>query len=246
MKQTILILGATSAIARSAAMLWARRGHDLYLASRDKSELERISADMMIRYDVVVRHTVFDVEQISQHEVFVERVFREAGEISGVLFACGYLGDQAKAIGDFSEAKKIIDINYTGACSILTYCANALVKQKNGFIAAISSVAGDRGRQSNYVYGSAKGGLSIFLEGLRNRLHALGVHVLTIKPGFVDTAMTYGRTGMFLVASPDAVAEAIVKAVDRRKNVIYVPWFWRAIMGVIKNFPEALMKRGKL
>ena len=246
MKKPILILGATSGMARAAAIIWAKRGHDLFLASRDKNELERIAADISIRYEVTVKHAPFSIENISQHEAFVAKAAQEMGDISGVLLACGYLGDQAKAVSDFAEAQRIIDVNYTGACSVLTHCANILSKQQSGFIAAISSVAGDRGRQSNYLYGSAKGGLSIFLDGLRNRLYSQKVHVLTIKPGFVDTSMTYGRPGMFLVASPERVAEAIVRAADKRKNVIYVPWFWRIIMSIICSIPECLFKRLKL
>lgn len=246
MKKPILVLGATSALARAAAASWAKRGHDLYLASKDRGELERVSSDIALRFDVAVRHGVFDIEDFSQHEVFVERAFREMGEVCGVFLACGYLGDQSKAIGDFAEAKKIIDVNYTGACSMLSHCANALSKQRKGFIAAVSSVAGDRGRQSNYFYGSAKGGLNVFLEGLRNRLYSQGVHVLTIKPGFIDTAMTYGKAGMFLVASPERISESIVKAVEKRKNVVYAPWFWRVIMGIIRSVPECIFKRLKL
>lgn len=246
MKKTILILGATSMIARMAAMSWAKRGYGLYLASRDQQEVERISADIAIRYDVAVYHAFFDIEQVERHERFIEKVVRETGGIFGVLLACGYLGNQAQAVVDASEMKKIIDVNYLGACSILTHCANALSRQNAGFIAGISSVAGDRGRQSNYVYGSAKAGLSVFLSGMRNRLYAQGIHVLTIKPGFVDTAMTYGRPGMFLVADPEQIGEAIVKAVDRRKDVLYVPWYWRAIMSIIKSIPECIFKRLKL
>lgn len=246
MKKPILILGATSMIARSAAASWAKRGCDIYLASRDWQELERIASDISIRYDVAVQHAVFDIEKVHQHEEFVEKIMRETGGLYGVLLACGYLGNQAKALVDFAEAKKIIDVNYVGACSILTHCANALSKQSNGFIAAISSVAADRGRQSNYVYGSSKAGLSVFLDGLRNRLHSQGVHVLTVKPGFVDTAMTYGRPGMFLVASPEAVGEAIVKAAEKRKNSVYIPWFWGIIMKIICCIPEVLFKRLKL
>lgn len=246
-KQTILILGATSAIARAAAFCWAKRGYNLYLASRDKHELERISADISIRCGVVVRHSVFDIGEFSTHESFIGKVLEEtSGNFCGVLLAAGYLGNQATAVTDFGEAKKIIDVNYIGACSILTQCANVLIGRKETFIAAISSVAGDRGRQSNYVYGSAKAGLNVFLEGMRNRLFPQGVHVLTIKPGFVDTAMTYGRPGMFLVASPELVAETIVKAVDKRKNIVYIPWFWRIIMGIIQSIPECIFKRLKL
>ena len=116
----------------------------------------------------------------------------------------------------------------------------------NGFIIALSSVAGDRGRQSNYIYGSAKGGLSVFLQGLRNRLFHSGVRVITIKLGFVDTAMTFGLPNLFLVASPQEVGKKIVKAVNRGRNVVYIPWFWRLIMGIICSIPECVFKRLKL
>ena len=246
MKKTILILGATSMIARMAARAWAKRGHDLYIASRDQNELERIASDLAIRYDVAVKSQVLDVSDMESHEKFIQEVWEKTGGFQGVLLASGYMGSQAKALADFQEAKKIIDVNYVGACSILTHCANILAKQQNGFIAVITSVAGDRGRQSNYVYGSAKGGLNVFLEGLRNRLQSVGITVLTIKPGFVDTAMTYGRAGMFLVASPETIGEEIVKAVEKKKNVVYLPSFWRWIMCIIKSIPECLFKRLKL
>jgi len=117
---------------------------------------------------------------------------------------------------------------------------------KRGFIIGISSVAGDRGRQSNYVYGAAKGALSLYLQGLRNRLHPSGVRVITIKPGFVDTAMTYGLPGMFLVASPQAVGESIASSPGKSADVVYLPWFWRYIMLIIKHIPEPIFKRLKL
>jgi decaprenylphospho-beta-D-erythro-pentofuranosid-2-ulose 2-reductase len=246
MKKTILIFGATSGIAKAVAAGWAERGHDLFLCARDSSELERISSDLAIRHDVSVRNAVFDIENIANHETFVDKVWRDVGDVHGVFLACGYLGDQVKALSDVEEAHKILMINYTGACVLLSFCANALMKQKHGFIAALSSVAGDRGRQSNYFYGSAKGGLSLFLEGLRNRLFSHDIHVLTIKPGFVDTAMTFGKPGMFLVASPCSIAHSIINAVEKRKNTIYVPWFWRVIMGIICAIPECIFKRLKL
>lgn len=246
MKNPILIIGATSSLARAAACIWAKRGHSIFLASRERSELERLSSDIKIRYDVTVRYATFNIEDFNSHQNFLKGVIQEMGGLYGVLLVSGYLGDQAIAIGDFKEAKAIIDINYTGACSILSHCANALFEKREGFIAAVSSVAGDRGRQSNYIYGSAKGGLNIFLQGLRNRLSPQNITVLTVKPGFMDTAMTYGRQGMFLIASPQKVGKAIVEAVDSRKNVIYVPWFWRLIMMIICAIPESLFKRLKL
>ena len=166
--------------------------------------------------------------------------------MDGAIIAFGYLGQQSKAIHDFAEGQAILNCNFVGACSALAECANYFEAKKKGFIVGISSVAGDRGRQSNYYYGAAKGGLTTFLEGLRNRLYPAGVHVMTVKPGFVDTGMTFGKPGLFLVASPEAVGEAIGKAIAKGKSTLYVPWFWRYIMWIIKAIPETIFKRLKL
>lgn len=151
-------------------------------------------------------------------------------------------GDQSLAQTDFNHAQLIIDSNYTSVVSILTHVANYLEKQSHGWIVCISSVAGDRGRQSNYIYGSAKGGVSLFLQGLRNRLAKSGVHVLTAKHGFVDNKIAFGKPGMFLVASPERVASDILRALQKGKNIAYVPWFWWGIMLIIRNIPESLFK----
>lgn len=239
----VLILGATSAIARGAASAFARRGHALYLAARDLPELQRMAADLAIRYRVPVRCGLFDAEAYSTHDDFLERVVREMNGLTGVLLASGYMGDGAKR---FETSSRVIAVNFTGAVSILSLCAEYLENAGNGFIIGISSVAGDRGRQSNYVYGAAKGALSLFLQGLRNRLFPAGIRVITVKPGFVDTSMTFGMPGLFLVASPTDVGERIVKSLESSVDVVYVPWFWRYIMLIIKLIPEALFKRLKL
>ncbi len=163
-----------------------------------------------------------------------------------MVVAVGRLGDQARAETDPAHAAEILQVNLGSAVSLLTHAANHLEAGGKGFIVGISSVAGDRGRQSNYVYGAAKGGLTVFLQGLRNRLAPKGVHVLTVKPGFVDTRMTFGKPGMFAVAEPEKVGEGIARALDHRRNVVYLPGFWRAIMGVIDAIPETVFKRLKL
>ena len=145
-----------------------------------------------------------------------------------------------------AEARRILDTNFTGCVSALEILARRFEARRAGFIAALSSVAGDRGRQSNYLYGAAKGGLSTYLQGLRNRLHHSGVRVVTIKPGFVDTAMTYGRPGLFLVASPERVARAVYRALRGGQDVVYVPWFWRPVMFAMRGVPERLFKRLRL
>jgi len=246
MSKSVLVLGASSSIARATALLLADEGYSLYLAGRDLADLERIAADIKVRSQVEVYYGYFDAEEMEGHERFVQKVVDQTGGFQGVLLAFGDYPDQRKALTDFKYARKIIEVNYTGACSILSYCGNYLGAMGNGFIIALSSVAGDRGRQSNYIYGSAKGGLSVFLQGLRNRLFHSGVRVITIKLGFVDTAMTFGLPNLFLVASPQEVGKKIVKAVNRGRNVVYIPWFWRLIMGIICSIPECVFKRLKL
>jgi len=245
MSETVLILGATSAIARATAATFAARGDALYLASRDLDELQRSAADLRLRYGVEVCYGLFDAEATVTHEAFLQNVLEEMPNLSGVVLAFGYLGDQ-QAARDFAVGAKVIASNFTGAASILSLCANYFEPLKRGFIIGISSVAGDRGRQSNYVYGAAKGALSLYLQGLRNRLYPSGVRVITVKPGFVDTAMTYGLPGLFLVASPQAIGERIVGALGKSADVVYLPWFWRYIMLIIKHIPEPIFKRMKL
>src|SRR5450631_770095 len=220
MSEAVLILGATSAIARATAAAFAARGNALYLASRDEEELRRIAADLRLRYGVEVRYGLFDAEAVETHEMFLLSVIATMPNLSGVVLAFGYLGDQ-QAARDFEVGAKVIASNFTGAASILSLCANYFEPLKRGFIIGISSVAGDRGRQSNYVYGAAKGALSLFLQGLRNRLFRAGIRVITVKPGFVDTAMTFGVPGLFLVASPADVGERIVKSLKGRADVVY-------------------------
>jgi short-subunit dehydrogenase len=245
MSQSVLILGATSAIARATAAAFAARGDALYLASRDTEELRRITSDLHLRYGVAVHHGAFDAEATDTHEAFFNSVVATMHDLSGVVLAFGYLGDQLAA-RDFKVGEKIITANFTGAASILSYCASYFEQKKNGFIIGIASVAGDRGRQSNYVYGAAKGALNLYLQGLRNRLYVSSVRVITIKPGFVDTAMTYGLPGLFLVASPQYIGERIVGSLNKSADVIYLPWFWRYIMLIIKHIPEPIFKQMKL
>ena len=245
MNEAVLILGATSAIARASAAAFAARGDALYLASRDEDELRRISADLQLLYGVEVHQGFFDAEATETHEEFFKSVVTVMPKFSGGVLAFGYLGDQLAA-RDFKVGEKNITANFTGAASILSHCANYFELKKSGFIIGIASVAGDRGRQSNYVYGAAKGALSLYLQGLRNRLYISGVRVITIKPGFVDTAMTYGLPGLFLVASPQSIGKGIVGSLNKSADVVYLPWFWRYIMLIIRCIPEPIFKRMKL
>lgn len=245
MNRAVLVLGATSPIARGTAAALARRGHDLVLYGRDAEAMDRTAADLRTRYAVEARVRTFDAEDLESHGALMTDAFA-AGDVEGVVVAVGRLGDQARAEADPAHAAEILRVNLGAAVSLLTHAANHLEEAGGGFIVGISSVAGDRGRQSNYVYGAAKGGLTVFLQGLRNRLAARGVHVLTVKPGFVDTRMTFGRPGTFAVAQPARIGEGIARALDHRRNVVYLPGFWRAIMGVIDAIPETVFKRLKL
>ena len=246
MSGVVLILGATSAIARGSAAAFARRGHPLYLAGRDLDELRRDAADLQVRYGVEVLFGSFDAEATDAHAAFLERVVGEMGELAGVVVAFGYLGSQSLAATDLDETMAIINRNFVGAVSILNLCAARMEEGKHGFIVGLASVAGDRGRQSNYTYGAAKGAFALYLQGLRNRLFPSGVRVLTVKPGFVDTGMTFGMPGLFLVATPQYVGERIARALERGRDVLYVPWFWRYIMLIITHIPEVIFKRLKL
>lgn len=240
-----MIVGATSPIARASAAAFARRGHDLYLAGRDMDELQRIAADLRVRYGTRIACGAFDAEAYETHGDFLKTAADEMGEIAGALLAFGYLGDPMQA-RRFEYGSRIIHRNFTGAASLLSHLADYFENRKHGFIAGISSVAGERGRQSNYVYGAAKGAFTILLQGLRNRLFPHGVRVLTVKPGFVDTGMTFGMRGLFLVASPEYVGERIARSVVRGRDVVYIPWFWRHIMLIIRLIPEFIFKRLKL
>lgn len=239
----ILIIGATSAIAQATARLWAEAGHQLYLIARDEARLQVISSDLKIRGAVEIDSQQMDVNELNQHEVIIEKVFDTLGHIDVVLIAHGTLGNQKSCEADFEVALQEFHTNAISTLSLLTYIANLMERQRQGTIAVISSVAGDRGRQSNYIYGTAKGAVSIFLQGLRQRLYKSGVHVMTIKPGFVDTPMTAAFKKGLLWAKPDVIAQCIDNGIRRKRNVIYTPWYWGIIMAVIKVIPEAIMKK---
>lgn len=245
MSQNILILGATSSIARAIAAEFAAKDYNLYLASRDQAELAKISTDLMIRFPVTVQFGKFDAVDFASHATFLQDVIQKMHSLSGAVLAFGYLGDDNKT-RQFSNDHQIINANFTGAVSILNYCADYFVAQKNGFILALSSVAGDRGRQSNYAYGAAKSALTTYLQGLRNSLFSSNVRVITIKLGLVDTAMTFARPGLFLLAKPEKVAQQILHKLKTSADISYIPWFWRYIMFFVKCIPEKIFKRLKL
>ncbi len=241
--KNVLILGATSGIAKALAYQFAEQQHNLLLAGRDVEELKRIAQDISIRHEVRATVHPFDALDYEGHADFFAGCVEAVGEIDGVVLAYGYLGDQKLAENEFQEARLVIETNFLSAVSVLNLAANYFEARKEGFLCVLSSVAGDRGRQSNFMYGSAKGGLSLYVQGLRNRLSKSNVSVLTVKPGFVDTKMTYGQEGMFLVAKPEDVARTIYKRIKKRADVAYTPFFWRYIMMIIKAVPERIFKR---
>jgi short-subunit dehydrogenase len=238
----ILILGANADSAKAIARKFASEEHaDLCLASRDMESLALIARDIEIRSGVKVQAVHFDATDYESHRGFYENLDPKP---DGVVLAFGCLGNQLEAQSDFNEARKIIETNYLGAVSILELVAADFQARGHGFIITISSVAGERGRQSNYLYGSAKAALTVYLSGLRNRLFKHNVHVMTVLPGFIRTKMTQSmELPERLTATPEEISNDVYNAYVKKKATLYTKWFWRWIMLVIKSIPEALFKR---
>jgi decaprenylphospho-beta-D-erythro-pentofuranosid-2-ulose 2-reductase len=241
--QKILILGATSPIARALALKFAGDGARLYLAARNADEARRVAEDVGVRGGVAALSGTFDASDFASHDEFIRDAAAELGGLDGVVVCFGTLGDEDVAQVEPDAALATLHQNFTGAVSLITLAARHLEQQRSGFIIVIGSVAGERGRAKNYVYGSAKGALALFAQGLRGRLAKSNVHVMTVKLGTVDTRMTWGREGALLTTSPTNAAELIYAAYRKRAEVVYVPWFWRFIMGAIRLIPESRFKR---
>lgn len=239
----ILIIGATSAIAEATARGFASRGDQLFLLARNAERLDSMLQDLRLRGAAGVQGAAFDANSLDEHERLLDEATSSLGGLDVALIAHGTLGDQKACEGSVELTLQELQTNALSVIALLTRLANHFERQGHGSIAVISSVAGDRGRQSNYVYGTSKGALSLFLQGLRNRLNRSGVQVLTIKPGFVDTPMTTAFTKGPLWATPEKVADDILYALDKRRDVLYTPGFWRPIMLIIRCLPEALFKR---
>jgi decaprenylphospho-beta-D-erythro-pentofuranosid-2-ulose 2-reductase len=241
----ILFLGAKSDIAKATAKVYAENGYDLYLAGRNvKIELMDFSIEISQKYDCQVDLFELDILEFESHLLFFELLPHKP---KGVLCFIGYLGNQKNSESELLETKKIIDINFTGIISLLNIFANYFEKIESGFIVGISSVAGERGRKSNYIYGSAKAGLTNYLSGLRNRLADKNINVLTIIPGFVDTNMTKEiELPPLLTSTPESVARHIFKSQQNRKNIIYTKKIWRWIMLILKAIPERQFKKMSL
>lgn len=239
----ILIIGATSAIAEATARLWAREGHRLYLIARNAEQLQTMAADLRIRGAESTHIGLLDANDFDKHEAAIDQAIQTLDGIDIALIAHGTLGDQKACEQNFNLTLRELNTNAISGISLLTHLANRLEGQKHGTIAVISSVAGDRGRQSNYVYGTAKGALTVFLQGLRQRLYKSGVHVLTVKPGFVDTPMTSEFKKGILWVKPEQIAKNIIAGIRKQRNVIYVPWFWFWIMMIIRSVPEKIFAK---
>jgi short-subunit dehydrogenase len=239
----ILVLGATSGIAEATCRIWAAEGASLFLVARNQEKLSAVAADLKTRGAAYVDTAVTDLDDTTQHPALLAHAINSLGGMDVAYLTHGILGDQAKAEQDFETAAQILHTNFVSVVSLLTWLANFCVQRHAGVLAVISSVAGDRGRKSNYLYGASKAGLTAFLGGLRNRVDREGVTVLNIKPGPVRTAMTSHMPGAEKMADVNKVAQTIVKAIDGRADEVYVPFQWQPIMFVIRHIPERVFKK---
>ena len=242
--RSALIIGANSDIAKALVYEFAKnKVAHLFLVSRDRENLERLQKDLFVRFNTKTDIFSFDVAELNFESA--KKLYQSLSvKPDCLIYAAGYLGDQKVAQLDFDMAKQIINTNYTGAIPFFEIAAEDFEKRKTGCLVGISSVAGLRGRQSNYLYGSAKSGFTTYLSGLRNRLAKSQVHVVTVLPGFVDTKMIEGmELPKRLMTSPEELACRIMRAIEKKQNVIYSGLSWRIIMGIITALPEAIFKR---
>lgn len=238
-----LVIGATSAIAEAVARVYASRGYTLCLVGRNAAKLAVIADDLRVRGAAQLHSIVMDVTDARSRATGLAAVEAAIGVPDVVLIAHGTLPDQQACEHSEEALIAALDVNFVSTTALLTALANRMETARRGSIVVITSVAGDRGRRSNYVYGSAKAGVSTFLSGLRHRLVARGVNVLDVRPGWVDTPMTQSLAKGPLWSTPADVARDIVRAIDRGSHVIYTPWFWRPIMRVIRWLPNRLFHR---
>ncbi len=242
-KKKILVLGATSGIAEATCRIWAGQRASLFLVGRNAPRLEVVAADLRVRGAAEVFTAVVDLDDTAKHPELLAHAVNTLAGLDVAYLAHGVLGDQAAGEQDFAVAEQILHTNLISAVSLLTWLANFCAQRRSGVLAVISSVAGDRGRKSNYLYGASKAGLSAFLGGLRNRVDREGVTVLNIKPGPVKTAMTINMPGSHKFADVNKVAATIVKAIEAKQDTLYVPFQWQPIMFVIRHIPERVFKK---
>jgi short-subunit dehydrogenase len=242
----ILVLGATSGIAEATCRIWAAQGAQMFLVARDAEKLAAVAADLKTRGAAYVGTAVADLDDTDKHAELLAHAVNSLTGMDIAYLTYGILGEQAKGEQDFEHAAQIIHTNFVAPVSLLTWLSNFCVQRRSGLLAVISSVAGDRGRKSNYLYGSSKAGLSAFLGGLRNRIDREGVTVMTIKPGPTKTPMTAGMKDAEKMADVNKVAATIVSAIDKRVDNLYVPFQWQPIMFVIRNIPDRIFKKMNL
>ena len=242
----ILIIGATSQIAQETAKLFAQDGAHFYLTGRNKENLHAIKEDLLIRGSAKVEYQDHDVLNFEDHNLLIKNAIESLSGLDTVLIAHGSLSNQQECEEKYELIENEFKINFLSIASYLNIIVPHFEKQKFGQIAVISSVAGDRGRQSNFIYGSAKGALNIYLQGLRNKLYLYDIQVLTIKPGFVDTPMTDHLDKNILFVKPEIIAKGIYRSIKRKRNVVYLPFFWILIMTIVKLIPECIFKKLKL
>lgn len=238
-----LVLGATSVIAQETLKPFAQEHADFFLVGRNKERLSAVAADLRTRGANKVEEFPLNLDRLETHQSLIELAIKNMDGLDVAFIAYGTLSNQSLCESNVESTLKELNTNFTSTISLLTHLANYFEKQGQGCIAVITSVAGDRGRKSNYVYGTAKGALNIFLQGLRNRLSKSNVNVLTIKPGFVDTPMTRNVPKNSLFAQPESVGKKIYMAIKTRQDVLYVPGFWRIIMFAIRSVPEQIFKK---
>jgi len=239
----VLVVGATSAIGSEVARSFARSGARLFLVARNAERLAAVSEDLRVLGAGRVETAVLDVTHMDRHAAVLQSAIEALGDLDVALVAHGVLPDQSRCEASVEETLRALEVNCTSTVALLTLLANYFEQRRGGCIAVITSVAGDRGRRSNYVYGTAKAALNTFLEGLRARLQPAGVSVLTVKPGFVDTPMTAGLPRNPFYADPRRVGEDIYRAMLAGRDVVYVPWFWRPIMAAVRAIPVRIFKR---
>lgn len=240
----VVVIGATSGIGEAIGREFASIGFDLVLAGRDRQALDLRVKDLEIRYGVRAWSRLYDALDCNVDESWVAECVQAIGEpIFGFVLCYGAMADEAKAASNSEVASRMIDVNYRSVVLFLNQAATYLEGRGAGFLCAVTSVAGDRGRASNYHYGSTKGAVSTYLSGLRVRLFKAGVNVTDLRPGMVDTKLTYGLPKLVLVASPRGVARDAVRGILKNRAIVYSPRFWVLIMFVIRSLPDVIFKR---
>jgi short-subunit dehydrogenase len=242
----VLIVGATSAIARATARIYAARGCQLHLVARNEEVLDATANDLRVRGASQVSTDLLDVNDFAKHAGVIQHAVESLGEIDVALICHGSLPDQQASEKSFDLMQHEINTNGLSVLSLLTLLAEQFIRQQRGTIAVVTSVAGDRGRQSNYVYGAVKAMVSAYLQGLRGRLYPHNVHVVDIRPGFVDSPMTAHLEKGPLWASPEKIGAIIVRSIEKGRHTVYAPSFWRLILFIVRALPDFIFKRIKL